>query len=207
MKISFKKRTPKKRNKESIPGVLYGPGMENIVLEVDSKEFMKAYEDAGESSLINLEPFEGSEKYLVLIHDTQRDPLTGNIIHIDFYQPDLKKEVEVEVPLRFTGEAPAVKELGGTLVRNFLEVEVSALPEKLPYDIEVNVDKLVTFDDIVTIADLVVPEGVEILKESDEIIALVTPIVVEEEPEPIEEDVDSVEKIEKKEKEGEDEEE
>ncbi|MGI6637127.1 MAG: 50S ribosomal protein L25, partial [Minisyncoccales bacterium] len=54
MKISFKKRTPKKRNKESIPGVLYGPGMENIVLEVDSKEFMKAYEDAGESSLINL---------------------------------------------------------------------------------------------------------------------------------------------------------
>lgn len=207
MKISFKKRTPKKRNKESIPGVLYGPGMENIVLEVDSKEFMKAYEDAGESSLINLEPFEGSEKYLVLIHDTQRDPLTGNIIHIDFYQPDLKKEVEVEVPLRFTGEAPAVKELGGTLVRNFLEVEVSALPEKLPYDIEVNVDKLVTFDDVVTIADLVVPEGVEILKESDEIIALVTPIVVEEEPEPIEEDVDSVEKIEKKEKEGEDEEE
>jgi large subunit ribosomal protein L25 len=207
MKISFKKRTPKKRNKESIPGVLYGPGMENIVLEVDSKEFMKAYEDAGESSLINLEPFEGSEKYLVLIHDTQRDPLTGNIIHIDFYQPDLKKEVEVEVPLRFTGEAPAVKELGGTLVRNFLEVEVSALPERLPYDIEVNVDKLVTFDDVVTIADLVVPEGVEILKESDEIIALVTPIVVEEEPEPIEEDVDSVEKIEKKEKEGEDEEE
>ncbi|MGB3988084.1 MAG: 50S ribosomal protein L25 [Minisyncoccales bacterium] len=207
MKISFKKRTPKKRNKESIPGVLYGPGMENIVLEVDSKEFMKAYEDAGESSLINLEPFEGSEKYLVLIHDTQRDPLTGNIIHIDFYQPDLKKEVEVEVPLRFTGEAPAVKELGGTLVRNFLEVEVSALPEKLPYDIEVNVDKLVTFDDIVTIADLVVPEGVEILKESDEIIALVTPIVVEEEPEPIEEDVDSVEKIEKKEKEEGDEEE
>ena len=207
MKISFKKRTPKKRNKESIPGVLYGPGMENIVLEVDSKEFMKAYEDAGESSLINLEPFEGSEKYLVLIHDTQRDPLTGNIIHIDFYQPDLKKEVEVEVPLRFTGEAPAVKELGGTLVRNFLEVEVSALPEKLPYDIEVNVDKLVTFDDIVTIADLVVPEGVEILKESDEIIALVTPIVVEEEPEPNEEDVDSVEKIEKKEKEEGDEEE
>ncbi len=207
MKISFKKRTPKKRNKESIPGVLYGPGMENIVLEVDSKEFMKAYEDAGESSLINLEPFEGSEKYLVLIHDTQRDPLTGNIIHIDFYQPDLKKEVEVEVPLRFTGEAPAVKELGGTLVRNFLEVEVSALPERLPYDIEVNVDKLVTFDDVVTIADLVVPEGVEILKESDEIIALVTPIVVEEEPEPIEEDVDSVEKIEKKEKEEGDEEE
>jgi hypothetical protein len=71
----------------------------------------------------------------------------------------------------------------------------------------VNVDKLVTFDDIVTIADLVVPEGVEILKESDEIIALVTPIVVEEEPEPIEEDVDSVEKIEKKEKEEGDEEE
>ncbi len=205
MKISFKERS-KKRDKDSIPGILYGPGIkENVVLEVDLKEFGKTYQEAGESSLIDL--IRGEEKYLVLINNTQKDPVTGEIIHIDFYQPDLSREVEVAVPLIFIGEAPAVKELGGTLVRNFMEVEVSALPQKLPVDIEVNVDKLLTFDDAVTIADLVVPEGVEILKEPDEIIALVTPIVEEKEPEPIEEDVDSVEKIDKKDQEEDQEEE
>ncbi len=185
-----------------IPGILYGPGLDNVVLELDSKEFNIIYKKAGESALISLESSEGSKKYLVLINDIQKDPLSGEIIHVDFHQPNLDKKVEVSIPLVFEGLAPAVKELGGTLVKNFLELEIKAFPQKLPHEIKVNVGNLATFEDTVTIGDLEVPEGAEILKELDEIVALVTPIedVEEEITKPIEEDVDSVAKVEKKEK-------
>jgi len=197
MAITFNKRT-EEASEGFIPGVLYGPGVGNIVLEVEAKNFEKTYKEIGETSLVSLES--GKDKYQVLIHDIQRDPLTGRIVHVDFYQPNLKEEVEVTVPLVFEGEPPAVKELGGTLVKNIVEVDVKALPEKLPHEIKVSVESLKTFDDAILIKDLKVPQGVEILKDPEETIALVTPIedVEEELSKPIEEDVESVKKVETK---------
>jgi large subunit ribosomal protein L25 len=202
MGITFKKRA-EKLSEGYIPGVLYGPGLKNVVLEISSKDFEKTYKEIGETSLVVLES--GSEKYQVLIHDIQKDPLTGMIIHVDFYQPNLKQEVEVTVPLVFEGEPPAVKELGGTLVKNILEVDVKALPEKLPHEIKVNVEKLKNFEDAVLIKDLEVPQGVEILKDPEETVALVTPIqdIERDLEKPIEGDVESVEKIETKKEEEE----
>ncbi len=203
MKISFQERAlSQKREKGTIFGILYGPGLKNIPLKVEAKEFEKVYQLAGESALISLDSFDNTKKYLVLINDIQTNPLSEEFIHIDFYQPDLKKKVEVSVPLHFEGIPPAVKELGGTLVKNFSELEIKAFPQKLPQAIKVLVDKLITFDDVITIKDLSIPEGVDILKQEDEIVALVVPVedVEEEIGKPIEEDVESVTKVEKKEK-------
>ena len=118
------------RHQGFIPGVLYGPKTESAILKVDEKEFQKVYKEAGESSLIQLKSQEGNSP--VLIREIQKDPLRGRIIHVDFYQPRLDEEIEVSVPLVFEGEAPAQKDLGGTLLRNIQEVEVRALPQNLP---------------------------------------------------------------------------
>ncbi|MDD4062769.1 MAG: 50S ribosomal protein L25 [Candidatus Pacebacteria bacterium] len=199
MKLSFAKRLEEKKP-DFIPAVVYGPGIENNNISINLKEFSTLFSLAGESTLISLESSD-EVKYSVLVHEVQRDPLSGDFIHVDFYQPNLEKKVEVSVPITFTGIAPAVKDLGGTLVKNFLEVDVKALPQKLPHDIKVSVEELKTFDDVVTIKDLIVPEGVEILKDPEEIIALVTEAEKEEEMAPIEENVESVAKVEKKVKE------
>ena len=196
MKLSFIKRLEEK-NSDFIPAVVYGPGIENNNISINLKEFSQLFSEAGESTLISLESEDGAN-YFALIHDVQKDPLSGEFIHVDFYQPNLEKKVEVSVPITFTGIAPAVKELGGTLVKNFLEVDVRALPQKLPHSIEVSVAGLNTFDDVVTIKDLIVPEGVEILKNPEEIIALVTEVEKEEELASVEENVEAVSKIEKK---------
>jgi large subunit ribosomal protein L25 len=63
------------------------------------------------------------KKAQVLVHEVQLDPLTGKLIHVDFYQPSLEEEIEATVPLVFEGEAPAVKDLAGTLVKNISEIE------------------------------------------------------------------------------------
>jgi large subunit ribosomal protein L25 len=192
------------RKKGILPGVLYGPKLkETQPLEIDLKEFEKVYQEAGESSLISLE-VEG-KRFLVLIHKIQLAPLTGKHIHVDFYQPALEEEVEVEVPLVFEGEAPAVKDLGGTLVKNISELKIKAKPQDLPHEIKVNIESLKTFEDNIKISDLKVPEGVKILKGPEEFVASVSPPekVEEELVKPIEEKVEEVEKVEEKKEEEE----
>lgn len=201
------------RRQGALPAILYGSKIKSLPLEVDLEEFENIYKAVGESGLIKLQikpssraQVEGDKKiktkeFSILIHDVQRDPLTGKLIHVDFFQPSLKEEVEVTVPLVFEGLSKAVKDLGGTLVKNISEVEVKALPQNLPKEIKVNIESLKTFEDEILIKDLLVPEGIEVLKKPDEVIAKVSPPekVEEELEKPIEEKVEEVEKVEEKE--------
>jgi len=191
------------RKKGILPAVLYGFGIKNLSLEIDLKEFEKVYEEAGESSIVKLKiknPKAKIEEMSVLIKEVVRDPLTEKFLHVDFYQPRLKEEVEATVQLVFEGAAPAVKDFGGTLIKNFSEVKVKALPLNLPKEIKINIGKLKTFEDNILISDLELPTGVKILKEPKEIVASVSPPekVEEELEKPIEEKVEEVEKVEEK---------
>ena len=182
------------RDQGMIPGVFYGPKVESQTLQVNGKQFQQVYKEAGESTLINL-AVEGEKESPVLIHEVQLDPLSFEVLHVDFYQPDLEKEVEITVPLVFEGEAPAVHELGGTLIRNIQEVDVKALPQNLPHEIVVNVSSLLTFEDRVLVKDIIRNGEFEIVQDSEDTLAQVVPVEdVEKELEaPIEEDVEGVE--------------
>lgn len=203
LRKDFGKKTKSMKMNGGIPAVVYGPGVKNVSIEVSEKEFKKVFHKAGESSLIELSIEGEKEKKPVLVNDIQKDPVSDKIIHIDFFQASLKEEVEVAVPLVFEGVALAEKDLGGTLNKNFLEIEVKALPQNLPHQIIVNIDSLKTFVDHILIKDLVLPANVMILKKPDEIVASVLPPqkVEEELAVPIEENVDEVEKVEKPKKE------
>jgi len=196
------RKTKTLRQKGILPAVLYGPKIKNENLEVGLKEFEKVFQEAGESTLISLE-VEGKKKYLVLVHDLSRDFLENTPTHVDFYQPSLTEKIEVKVPIVLEGEAEAVKNLGGTLIKNIAEVIVKALPQGLPKEIKANVSGLKTFEDTVLIKDLQVAEGVEIVRNPQEIVAQVRPLekVEEELKKPIEEKVEDVEKIVKEKKE------
>ncbi len=180
-KTREKKESPNTlRMKGEIPAVFYGYNTENTLIKVESKEFEKIEKEAGESNLITLElEDEKGEKVkgkkpVVLIHGIQKDPLKGNFIHIDFYQPNLKEEVEAEIPINFSGEAPIIKSEGGTLVRNITRVTIKALPESLIDSIEVDCSVLESYDDVIKIADLNVPEGVEFIDDKERVVLMVS---------------------------------
>jgi large subunit ribosomal protein L25 len=180
IRAKIKKGTGVLLQKGGVPAVLYGPKIKNLNLKVDLKEFKKVYREAGESSLFTLKVEGQKDKFLVLIHDIQLDPISGEPIHVDFYQPALDEEVEATVPLVFEGEASAVKTLGGTLVKNISEIDVKALPQKLPREIKVNIEKLKTFEDVILVGDLQPPEGVKFSREAEEILVSVSPPEKEE---------------------------
>jgi large subunit ribosomal protein L25 len=188
-----------------IPAVVYGPGVKNASLEIDYQEFLKVFKQTGESSLIELHIGEEKEKRLVLIHEIQKDLVSDKIIHVDFFQASLKEEVQVKVPLVFEGVSAAVKDLGGTLVKNISELEVKALPQNLPHEIKVLIDGLNTFGDHILAKDLILPKDVKAMIKPDEIVVSVAqPQKVEEElAKEIEEKVEDVEKVEKEKKETE----
>lgn len=192
------------REDGGIPGVLYGPEIKNpLKVSLNQKEFSKIYKEVGKTSLISLDIEGGKQKFSVLIHDIQENPISGNVSHVDLYQPRLKEKTTVTVHIVFDGEAPAQKEFGGTFVKNISEIEVRALPQDLPKEIVVDISVLKTLDDKILVKDLKVAENVEILKDKEEVVAHVAPLQnIEEDLErPIEENVESVEKVEKKAKE------
>lgn len=187
------------RDSGRIPAVVYGHKVKNILLDIDYKEFQTVLRQAGESSLIELDIEGEKEKKSVLVHELQKDPVTDKFIHIDFFQASLTEEVEVKIPLVFEGTSLAVKDLGGTLVKNISELEVKALAKNLPHEIKVSIDGLNTFEDHVLVKDLILPKDVKITAKPDEIVVSVAqPEKVEEElATEIKEEVENVEKLEK----------
>lgn len=162
----------KLRDSGFLPCVLYGKERKPVNLEVDQKEFLKINKVAGSSTLVKL--VVGEEAPVkVLIHDLQFDPVKGNIIHADFYQVKMSEKLQTEIPLNFIGESLAVKDLQGNLITNKEELEVECLPDDLVSEIEVDISVLKTFDDMIHVKDIKVPEKITVLTDAEEVVALV----------------------------------
>lgn len=154
-----------------IPAVFYGPKEASTPIIINEVEFMKAYKEAGESSIITLKI--GSDEHDTLLKDVQFDAVSLRPLHADFYVIEKGKKLQVNVPLEFVGVSPAVKNLGGILMKVMHEVEIEAMPKNLPHNIVVSIDGLVDFNSQIHAGDLTLPEGVELISGKDEVIALV----------------------------------
>jgi len=199
------KRTAGLNTENFVPAVLYGPELKPMHLQVPAQDFIKIFRQVGENALFQLNVAGRKDKPLVLIHEVQRHPLSGGVIHVDFFQPKLTEKIEAKIPVVLTGEAPAVKELGGTLTKNLQEITVKAFPQDLPKEILLSVARLDTFGVKIFVKDIFLGAKIEILNDPDEIVAQVVPPerVEEELQKPVEEKVEEVERIEKQKKEKE----
>lgn len=169
---SLGKQAQETRQAGKIPAVIYGHGFDNKNLELEYNAFDKVFKEGGESTIIDLS-IEG-EPVKVVVSDVQYDPLQGRYRHVDFHQIKMDEEITANVELKFVGEAKAVKDLGGVLVHNISELEIKCLPGDLVGEIEVDVSKLDTFDDVVTIADLPISDKIEIIgHEPSDVVAIV----------------------------------
>ncbi|MBI5466145.1 MAG: 50S ribosomal protein L25 [Candidatus Kerfeldbacteria bacterium] len=191
------------RHQDQIPGVIYGHGVATTPVTVQRQAFDKAYREVGASTLIDL-ALDDTKPIKALIQDVQWHPLRGTAEHIDFHQVRMDEKLTVDIPFKYTGESRAVKELGGTLVKNIDHLKVECLPQDLVHEIGVSISGLVEFDQSIMLRDLKLPPGLKVLspQQDDEVLVTVMPPRSEAElaalKTEVKEDVTQVAKVEEK---------
>lgn len=201
------KKTKSLRRQGFIPAELYGRGMENIHLSVPLKDFQRILKQTGGNQIVHLNIGEAipAQQQVVggaspaksdgalcgasrpaLIHDIARHPVSDEILNIDFHQVRLDQKIRIKVPLEFTGEAPAIKDKDGVLVKAAQEVEIEALPDALPPAIAVGLSRLIDLNQSIYVRDLEVPAGVRVLTDAASVVVTVKPKMTEEEEKELE---------------------
>ena len=186
------------RKAGKVPAVFYGKKEASTAISVPKVDFLKVWKEAGESSVITLETPKGIKESL--IQDVDLDPITGMPRHADFYVFEKGHKVDIELPLEFIGIAPAVKDLGGMFVKVLYKLKVEAMPKNLPHGIDVDISSLANFGDQILAKDIILPTGVELRENLEEVVALVSAPREEKEEETAPIDLSEVE-VEKKGKE------
>ena len=159
------------RDSGSIPAVFYGPKQEATSISIDGRLLERVWKDAGQTSVVSLEGVGESKE--ALIHDVQVHPVTGNILHADFYVLEKGKKITISVPLEFAGHAPAEK-AGHILVKALHEIEIEVLPAELPHTLPVDLSSLENVGDRVVASDIKLPPSATLITNGEEIIASIT---------------------------------
>lgn len=182
------------REAGKVPAVLYGPKDEPVAITLSRGDIESFLQKEGESTVVTLKGDDIQKD--VLIQDIQVNAVSGRIEHLDFYVIDKTKAVQVSVPIEYVGESPAVKNLGGTLVKVLHELEIESLPTNIPHEILVDVSSLVDFDSVIYAGDLTLPEGVTLVTSVEDTVVLAEEAREEEPEEPTEApSIDTIERV------------
>ena len=154
------------------PANLYGRGAESISFQAASRELDKLVTDGGRGSLVELTI--GGETYHTLLRGLQRHPVTRAILHADFHRVDMNRTIQTPVPLHIIGDPPASRLPGAVVTQITHEVLIECLPANIPAAIEVDVSGLVELETAIHVSDIVVPAGVQILTEGEQMIVRAT---------------------------------
>jgi len=168
----FGKAVKRLRRQGITPANIYGHGIPSVAIEVATQDIMRLLRRAGRHEMVYV-VLDGEEPRPCFIKDIQQDPITDELLHVDFYQVSLTEKVRLEVPLHLVGEAPAVKELGATLLQTLETVTLEGLPTAIPPFIEVDVSTLREPGQAIHVGDLQAPPGVAILTDPEQVVAQV----------------------------------
>jgi large subunit ribosomal protein L25 len=167
-----------------IPAVVYGAGKESVPVTVDPKVITKIlYSESGHNTIFDL-AIEGAPAAKGMIVDWQNEPIKGHLLHIDIKRIAMDKAMTVSVPVQLIGVPTGVKTQGGILSQVLHEVEVECLPGDIPSHIDVDVSGL-EINGAVHISDLPHTDKVKFLGEETALVAHVTVLREEAEPEPV----------------------
>jgi large subunit ribosomal protein L25 len=167
------------RSTGKIPAVIYGHTTPTSIT-VDAREFRTAFKRITENTIVELHMPGGVHE--VLVKDYQKDNLTGQILHVDFYEFEKGKALRTRVPIRLAGNPVGVKE-GGILETLLHVLEVECLPKDLPEEITLDISEL-GLDRAMHVRDFTLPANVRALQTPDQVVCLVAHRKAEEEVAP-----------------------
>ena len=175
-----KESTEVLRGRGDVPAVFYGPKEDSTAVSINARKLESIWKQAGETTIITLKG--AGEDKDTLIKDVQFHPVTGAVLHADFYVLEKGKKIKINIPLEFTNVAPAEK-AGHILVKALHEVEIEVAPQELPHNLPVDLSVLANVGDHIMASQIVLPPSAELVTDPEEIVVSVTAFVEEKEPE------------------------
>jgi large subunit ribosomal protein L25 len=167
------------RRAGQVPAILYGVA-EPMNIAVQPKDIYRlVHGHEGSTQLLRVSFADSGEARMAIIRDLQYDPVSENLVHVDFQEVAMDRPIQVSVAVRHVGEAVGVKDTFGILEMILRDVQVSCLPGNIPQVLEADVTRL-AIGDVLTVKDLVAPEGVRILNDPNQAVATVAPPAAEE---------------------------
>ena len=169
------------RRQGILPAVVYGKDLESRPIQMDAHEFDVLRRTVAKNTLVDLK-VGGGKATPVLLQGIHEHPVRRHPMHVDFFVVKMTEELIVDVPINYVGQSAAADKQGGTLLHLRESVSVRSLPGSIPNAIDLDITPLDSFEGVLHVADLLVPEGVTLLTDAEEPLARVQPPRVEEEP-------------------------
>jgi large subunit ribosomal protein L25 len=176
------KRVKFLRNKGTVPVHLFGHNVPSKTLQGDAVTLGKVIAHAGHTRLINLKIAGDSQNRVVMVKEVQKNPIKGNLLHVDFYQVNMAEKIKVEVPIVLVGESPALKIRENMLLQSIYSLHIECLPDKMPDNLPVDISIIKEVNQAVYVKDVKMAD-IAIMNDPDLTIAKVSlrPVEVVEE--------------------------
>jgi len=167
------KKVKSLRRQGILPAHLYGRDTDSQSLQASTHQIVTLLRTAGRNAIIDLKINGEPAARPVMLRGVQRNPVTDELVHVDFFQISLTEKLRADVPLVLKGEAPAVHVFGGVLLQAFDHISIMALPADIPSQIDVDVSSLDALDSALFVRDLPLPPNIELLADPDQMVAKV----------------------------------
>jgi large subunit ribosomal protein L25 len=175
-RVVLGKKTRLLRRQGLTPSHLFGHDIKSQSLQCSTAELEHIVAKAGTTRLIGLRIDDIKKPHMVFIREIQKDPISGQIIHIDFYQVKMTEKMTANIPLILTGQAPALKGKGRILAQPLTHLSVECLPEKLPPYVKVDISSLEEMDDAIYVKDILLDPEVTIVSDPEQLVAKVSEV-------------------------------
>jgi len=175
------KKTRFLRRQGITPVHLFGHNLKSLALQCDTAQLQHIIAQAGMTKLISLDIEDDKRPRSVFIREIQRDAVTRQLLHVDFYQVRKGEKIAVDVPIILVGEAPAMREKGHMLIHGVTSLSIECLPDSVPPQIEVDLSSLEEVEQAIHVKDIVLSPDITVNADTDQLVVKVSKAVIKEE--------------------------
>ena len=156
------------------PTHLFGHNIKSAELQCDTPHLQQVLAQAGKTRLINLKIDKTKNPNNVMVREIQKDPRTGELVHVDFYQVRMEEKIRLEVPVVFIGEAPALKSKENSLLHELNSLTIECLPDKVPANVEVDLSSLTEAEQAIRVKDIALGDEISVLNDLEQMVAKIS---------------------------------
>ena len=166
------------------PAHVYGHGIKSLALQCDTDKLVNLVAHAGKTRLVNLE-VDGEKPKIIFVREIQRDAVTRELLHVDFYQVRRTEKIAVDVPIVLVGEAPALKSKGRMLVHGINSLSIECLPTNVPPQIDIDITGLEEVEQAVLVKDIILDPEITVHADPEQLVVKISEVMVREEVEEV----------------------